>query len=190
MESFHEKHHIRCALVVDKSDKFTTEMASEILKNISIPIEKVIFVDRKEGLNSPNAQVMMENDVYSYVYKTAMKTFIIKEKSKVRYRSNKFVIIDYYKPTRKRSEKVMIESPTQTGLDFRDASKEYKILHSYIDNSLNIYNALLYQPDSSIITLKSISSFNSTTLKWNNTNIIQKYENFYGCEINVFFITQ
>jgi hypothetical protein len=114
-----------------------------------------------------------------------MRTMHQKENSLARYRSNKFVIINYYKPTQERSEKRIIGKPFITGYDKRDGAKEYKLVHSDNDGSLKLYNALLYQPNSCDVTWKSISSFNSTSLKWNNTDFAQSYENFYGCEIDI-----
>jgi hypothetical protein len=188
MEYYHEKYHIRFVLGLNEMFTFNIDLANEILKHSSIPIEKVIFVEGRIGGMGEKDVLHMQDDLYSYVilngqFKT-LRTY--HPDSGSRYRSNKFVIIDYYSPSKENTfEKVTRDNYLKSNT--REVSVEYTILHSITDFSIKLYNGILYQPNNCVATQKLISVFNTTSLKWNNvTEIDQRYDNnFHGCSLKI-----
>jgi hypothetical protein len=101
------------------------------------------------------------------------------------YRSNKFVIIDYYSPSKENTYEKVINTTYYSKYDETEQTAEYRILHSKIDNSITLYNSILYQPNNCNLTNKLISVFNSSLLKWNETDFYRTQYNFHGCKIDV-----
>jgi hypothetical protein len=166
IDNLHEKHYLRFKLVVQTNDSYLEMLANKIMRNLTSPIDvQTVSVGKFTRLS-----IYRE---FSYVFlleKQMIDLVIATEIGK--YTSNSIVFITYFK----KSIPIMKQ--------FKANEKSYKyfwLQHS--NESLYLSNGVMAQIHSCKSEWKTVASFNSSSLKWNTTNFITEYEDFFGCSI-------
>lgn len=165
-----EKKFLRFVLAVEKNDNYLARLADKILKNTSATI----------GLISVRKDMMHYLDLdFSYFFLVSKDIHFDYLKSD-KYRSKKNMIFFYPKDSLEKSMKTLRNEITS-----RHRQNKFLLLHSDNKDSMELFNYVLFQPNSCKAEWKLSYSFSASTMKWNTTDFIQYKNNYFGCKMNI-----
>lgn len=167
--------------ILTHEDPVVDKITNEIVKNSSRPIE-----------------VFEVSDINPFIY-TYGVSYIFISKDEILYNCpkgnsfSKFSEIQYVKRrTNTYKESIFLNYAYNIDeLEMKSSSLEenhrrFLLVHSKNLSSLELYNFVMFRPDSCNTLWMAVNSFKSKTMTWANNRFIQSYNNFYECKIRVF----